>query len=424
MREWEENSRGTLFKKIFKNFTWVFLGQFVGRALGFFALIILARRLGKEGYGMWAFTFALLTYGMLITDLGLNTYGIIEVARDRNRLKELFGNIIFMKLTIAVVLILLSIPLAGMLKHTGVLPSLVFLTFLNLIPFALNIDWLYRALEDMKYVALWFLSFNGLFLVGVFFLVNSEKDILKVPALRFFSMLVASILLLIFAYKFYGDLIEIRIDFSKWVEISKVSVVLAAAFVMMKVYYNIDVIMLGAMKTMREVGLYSALYNFLTALDVVRFALLSAIYPTLAKIDKIEKQQYLSYIKKFEFVSIVIGVASFLFVFIFSKELIKLFYGNKYYSLESIKLLRVLIITSLLMFINLVFPSLLIITGRERVYFLVTFTGAAINFTLNLFLIPKYSYFGAAITTIISEAVILLISFSLCYKYGILKYES
>ena len=413
--------KNPLFLKIFKNFTWVFLGQFMGRVLGFLALIILARRLGKEGYGMWAFAFALLTYGMLLTDFGLNTYGIIEVSRDREKLRELFGNIISMKLVVAFVLIMISYPAAGLLKKGNLMSLLIFLTFLNLIPFALNIDWIYRALEDMKYVALWFFSSNGLFLIGVYFLVNSRNDLLKVPAIRFFAMLVASGLLMYFAFKYYGNLIQIEVNPSKWIKIAKVSAVLAASFVMMKIYYNIDVIMLGVMRTMREVGLYSALYNFLLALDVVRFAFLSAIYPTLSRIDKVEKSEYLELIKRFEVISIIIGILAFLFVFVFSPQIIKIFYGNKYYSPESVRLLRVLIITTLLMFIDLVFPSLLIITKREGKYFMVTFTGALTNFLLNLFLIPKYGYFGAAYTTIISEAVILLFSVALCYKYRIIR---
>lgn len=408
--------RDSIFFRIFSNFSWTLGGELAGRVFGFLAVIFLARRLGKSPYGMWAFAMALLSYGMLLTDFGLNTYGTLEVSKDRNRLKELLGNILSIRMLISIFLIIAIILLSQVVPKFKGMSELLFLTFFNLIPFALAVDWSFRGLEDMKYSALWSFVFYALFFAFVVIFIHSSVDLLKVPASRFFALSTATALLLIFLKLKYRDLFAFNIDLKSWIPIIKVSGVLAASFVMIRIYYNIDVVMLGFFRTMREVGVYSAIYNFVLALAVVRFSFLYAVQPTLARIESIPWKTYSRYVRNFEVVSILVGLVLYFSVFTMAGPIIKIFYGSKYWSPETVKLLRILINANLIMFVNLVFPTLLIVTKREGLYFWVTTSGAISNFLLNLILIPRFGYFGAAYTTVLSELIVFIVSFSLYYR--------
>ncbi len=392
------------------------IGQVSGRIFGFGAVIILARRLGNEGYGKWAFVFALLSYGMLLADFGLSTYGTIEVARNRERLRELLGDILSIKLTVSAVLIILSILLSTIVPRLRDLQGLIFLTFLNLIPFAISVEWAFRALEDMKYAALWNLSFNLLFFIFILTVVRSPSDILRVPSSRFLSLSFSSLLILFILFRKYRDIVALRVNIHNWLSVLKVSVVLTASFVMIKVYYNIDTIMLGFFKTMQDVGTYGAIYNFVLAISIVRFSILYAVQPTLSRMGSIPWERFSEYLKNIELVSIGVGVLIYAGVFALASPVIKIFYGSKYHSPETVRLLRILLNANLIMFVNLVFPNLLIIAGRERLYFWVTTAGAVTNFSLNLFLIPRFGFFGAAYTTVLSELVVFILAFSLYYR--------
>ncbi len=405
-----------LVLKILRNFSWMIIGQIAGRVFGFAAVIVLARRLGNEGYGRWAFVFALLSYGMLLADFGLSTYGAIEVAKRKERLRDLLGNILSIKLSISILLIVAITVISQIVPKFKSLESLIFLTFLNLIPFALSVEWAFRALEDMKYAALWNLIFNFIFFALILLAVHRPDDILKVPSSRFIALSVASVSILIVLIKKYREITEFKINFSKWIPIIKVSAVLTASFVMIKIYYNIDTIMLGFFKTMGDVGTYGAIYNFVLAISIVRFSLLYAVQPTLSRMETIPRESYSRYLKNIEMASILIGILIYIVMFTFASPIIKIFYGSKYHSPETVKLLRILINANLIMFVNLVFPTLLIIAGKEKLYFWVTFGGAFTNFVLNLFLIPRYGFFGAAYTTILSEFVVFILAFSLYYR--------
>ncbi len=52
--------------------------------------------------------------------------------------------------------------------------------------------------------------------------------------------------------------------------------------------------------------------------------------------------------------------------------------------------------------------SCLISAGRNRVYPLVMLVGLALNIALNLALIPRYSYLGSGIATLVTNALLLV----------------
>ncbi len=408
--------KDSIFLKIFSNFSWTLGGEVAGRVFGFLAVIVLARRLGKSSYGMWAFAMALLSYGMLLTDFGLNTYATLEVSKNRDRLKDLLGNILAIRTLIAIFSIVMITFFSFIIPKFKPLSDILFLTFLNLIPFALMVDWAFKGLEDMKYNAIWSFIFYSLFFVLILLLVHTQEDLLKVPASRFIAISLATLLSLFFLYTKYRELFAFKIDLKSWLPILKVSGVLAASFVMIKIYYNIDVVMLGFFRSMKEVGVYSAIYNFVLALAVVRFSLLYAVQPTLARYETTPWEKFSKFIRNFEFISISVGIILYIFVLLAAGPIIKIFYGAKYWSPETVKLLRILVNANLIMFVNLVFPTLLIVTRRETLYFWVTTAGAVSNFLLNLIFVPKFGYFGAAYTTVLSELIVFVVSFSLYYR--------
>ncbi len=408
--------KDSIFLKIFSNFSWTLGGEVAGRVFGFLAVIVLARRLGKSSYGMWAFAMALLSYGMLLTDFGLNTYATLEVSKNRDRLKDLLGNILAIRTLIAIFSIVMITFFSFIIPKFKPLSDILFLTFLNLIPFALMVDWAFKGLEDMKYNAIWSFIFYSLFFVLILLLVHTQEDLLKVPASRFIAISLATLLSLFFLYTKYRELFAFNIDLKSWLPILKVSGVLAASFVMIKIYYNIDVVMLGFFRSMKEVGVYSAIYNFVLALSVVRFSLLYAVQPTLARYETTPWEKFSKFVRNFEFISISVGIILYIFVLLAAGPIIKIFYGAKYWSPETVKLLRILVNANLIMFVNLVFPTLLIVARRETLYFWVTTAGAVSNFLLNLIFVPKFGYFGAAYTTVLSELIVFVVSFSLYYR--------
>ena len=53
-----------------------------GQIIGFVALAIVARRVGPENLGDYAFAAVFTSYVLVVTDLGLSVYGTREIARE------------------------------------------------------------------------------------------------------------------------------------------------------------------------------------------------------------------------------------------------------------------------------------------------------------------------------------------------------
>ena len=82
----------------------------------------------------------------------------------------------------------------------------------------------------------------------------------------------------------------------------------------------------------------------------------------------------------------------------------KLIGGDAYVvSSGALRLLCFALIFSI--YAGLVSPVLNVTIGREKENLIATLLGAGVNVVLNFYFIPKYSYVGAAFTTMISEGV-------------------
>jgi len=83
----------------------------------------------------------------------------------------------------------------------------------------------------------------------------------------------------------------------------------------------------------------------------------------------------------------------------------------------SILTLQILIIMAALTFLCRPFSDVIIVSNQQKKAFWVTFWGAVINIILNLILIPKYSLNGAAVATVITYIVILIMYFLQTMKF-------
>ena len=66
--------------------------------------IYLARILGPESFGLLSYIFTLVFFLANFVDLGLSTYGMREVAKDKSRVSEYVSGIVSFRLVIAVIM--------------------------------------------------------------------------------------------------------------------------------------------------------------------------------------------------------------------------------------------------------------------------------------------------------------------------------
>ena len=103
------------------------------------------------------------------------------------------------------------------------------------------------------------------------------------------------------------------------------------------------------------------------------------------------------------FISLPIALAGLFF----SNHIILLVFGAQY--IHAVTSLKILLWSVFTVFINIPFATLLLASGKQMRYLMCVSIGACVNFGLNLLLIPRLSHQGAAIATIVTEIVVLVL---------------
>ncbi len=188
---------------------------------------------------------------------------------------------------------------------------------------------------------------------------------------------------------------------------------LALVAIFSTIYNQIDSTMMGYFKQIIQVGWYNA------ASKIIKIALIPAVlisqsfYPALSLAFK-ESKERLQKIWNYQMESsILLAIPLITGGIVLASKIIDFIYDPRY--LPSVLAFQILIIMAGIIFLYYPFTQVLIASNQQRKVFWAVFGGVIINIILNLILIPKFSLYGAAIATVITNFVIffLLLKFTL-----------
>jgi O-antigen/teichoic acid export membrane protein len=116
---------------------------------------------------------------------------------------------------------------------------------------------------------------------------------------------------------------------------------------------------------------------------------------------------FIAYILKLFFFSTVSPIVIIPAGWFFSKEILSLCYGASF--IDASPLFNLLLISFLFMIPNLVLTQATLAINRENFYAKITCVAALANIGLNFYLIPSMGARGAAIGTIVTEVLLMIL---------------
>jgi O-antigen/teichoic acid export membrane protein len=382
-----------------------------GKGLAFVSTIYLARVLGKSDYGLLSFATAIMTYGMLLTDFGLSTYGIREIASRRSDLGKCIDDVQCTRVTLSIILFALGSIAALLFVHDRRLQLLLIFSLVVMVPYALGVDWAFRALEKMGYSAFGNVLQQVVSLAPVLLFVKGPGQLLNVQIYKAVSWLVASLTLIFILKRSVGHAgfsISSRLPSLKTIKgMLKVGIPLAAAYLMAQVYLNIDTVILGIIGKPAAVGVYSAGYRVVNLANCFSYPITVAFYPSLSYDFRHNFLRYRMKLAKMVGIVLVAGVLGTLGTYFLRHMIISRLYGPGYEGAELALSVLCLAILGDFLIAGLIIAF--ISAGFERLTLLAVASGAVSNIILNIVLIPRYSFMGAAVATVISYGLMVLL---------------
>jgi len=370
-----------------------------------------SRVLLPDGIGRISFATSLISYFSLISQLGIPIYGIRATAKVRDNKQELSKTVqelFIINLVMTLVsYILLIIVIHSVSKFQDDL-KLYFIISFTILFNTIGMEWLYKGLEEYKYITQRSIVFKIVALVAMFLFVHNQEDYLIYGGITILAASASGLLNFINVRK----LIILRplknYNFRQHFKPIGIFFAMACATI---IYTNMDKLMLGFMTTNSDVGYYDISIKIKSLLTCIVTSLGAVLLPRLSYyIEKGEVEEFNRIIKKSLNFVVLIATPLAIYFSLFAKPTILLLAGNAFYN--SILPMRILMPTLLFIGLNnLIGMQMLVPMGKEKIVLKSEIIGAIIDISINAILIPRYAAVGAAIGTTIAEFTVLFVQY-------------
>ena len=405
----------TVKQTIFKNTFWLAVAEVLSKLLKLVLLIYVARILGATEYGKFTFAFAFVYLFAILADLGIGEVAVREFARDGRKEKE-FPSIFSLKILLNLGTLILIFVSSFFITSNPEIRKLIWILAIYLLMDSFNylICCFFRARQQMQYEA-FARIFQALTLTATgFFVLFNFPSVWGMSYSYLFAAASALIfLLLVFTLKFR----LFRIEWNKivWQRYLAMSWSLALIGGLTMIYNQIDSVMMGYWNQITEIGWYNASYGIAGAFLVVSSFVSTSFYPAQSKYFK-ESKEILQKIWNYQMeIMIFLSVPLVVGGILLASKLIGFIYDSSFS--PAVLAFQILIVMTGISYLQTPFNRLLIATNQQKKLFWAVFSGTIINIILNIILIPRFSLYGAALATVFTWLVLLLLCLYITYRY-------
>ena len=387
--------------------------EIVGRAIGFLATIILARRLGVEAFGYIGFATALLAYYGIALTAGFGDIGAREIARHPEIHRRITADVTLTRVLLAIGALILNTAIAFLFVPVVLQKLVLLFAGLTLITLALDPTWAYRGLGRNRTAAIAFLLSQLIYLTGVVKMVHGRAETSTVPLIQFVADLAAATLLLSLLFRRSIPLPSLTRGWAMFRQAGSITI----ARIIRTSIVTFDVLLLAILAGSRDVGLYTAAYRVCMLATMIAVATHVAYLPSVTHAaDNGRDRLSLVLSRSISLTSAVI-LPIVLGGMVLAGPLLVLLFGGEYRPAAAA--LQILLASIGILALHGTTHTVFVALHETRREMMIFGAGAALNIILNLLLIPPFALTGAAFATLAAETLILALCALSLDKWGV-----
>lgn len=373
----------------------------------FFTLLttsLLTGYLGVTGFGHYIYVLTLLVLFSSLADWGTTTIGTREMAKNSLKQAPLLGQLFLIKAffsLLAALILLVILP-----------SSLKWLSFF--LVFKAGRDFLamiWQSRLQMHRTVITDVAASGLIFLISYFLVRLGLGVNQL----LLGYLLATAIALVVGLFLAPPRLKLQFDFSPatFKPLLLEILPMGAILLMFTMDNKIDTLMLGMIKGSQAVGIYGLAYRIYDVLILGAAFLMNALLPVFSRWSDLNRwgnQLRDAYRQAFK-VLLMSGLAVVLVIFLAAPFIIHVLTGLKFGEFsQAVWVLRFLLVALFLAYFNHLTGYTIVALGKQRPYFLVALSSLIFNIAANLVLIPRFSFYGAVVVTILTEALVLVMT--------------
>ncbi|MGL6057904.1 MAG: flippase [Culicoidibacterales bacterium] len=402
--------------KVIKNYLYNMSYQMLNLVIPLITIPYISRVLGLENIGTYSFTSSIVQYFILFGMLGIGMYGGRKIAQNNNgdthKRSQVFWSVYELQLITMTISLISYLIIFVVLNQENQFIYLV--QVITLLGATIDITWFYTGIEDFKKTVTRNTIVKLISVAMIFIFVKTSEDLVLYITILASSSLVGQLTMWMYMPKLVH---KPKLVLKEILAHLQPTIVLFIPQIATSIYLLLDRTMLGTLASVHDVGLYDQgmkivkmVLVIVTSLGVVMLPRMSNLFAN-GKHEEAKKMIYQS----FRFYNLVAFPIMFGLIAI-APFFIDWFFGPGYDGVQN-----VIIISSLMMvalsWSNIGGIQLLLPLERNREFTISVTTGAVVNFGLNLILIPKLGYIGAAIATLVTECSVTAVQFFMLRDY-------
>jgi len=394
--------------KIASNTLTQILGRIVVIALALVSTKFITNYLGPGGTGFYTTIITYLSFFIVIADFGLFSVAVREISKNQGAYRKILSNVFLIRLISAITAGLLAVFIIFLTGYPaeikyGVVIASLFLVF-NLVSSVF--DMLFQARLEMQKVALAEVISKIFALLSVILSVYLNLGFYFIVGTVSFAAILNFLIKWLYSRKALS--LTFRHDSSLILNIVKMAAPLGVVFIVNNIYFKIDSLMLFYYKGAIDVGIYAVSYRVLETTLFAGSYLSSSLKPLLSvSVNKDQEKTNKALSHGFIFLLFMAVCISIVCV-TFSREII-LFLSNKEF-VSGAKASVILGFAPIFIYLSGMMGEIMIARDMRKSMILISSFILIFNILLNMLLIPKYGFVGAAASTLVSEIILLTIS--------------
>ena len=395
-----------------RSFGYLAAGEAATSVLRFAALVWIARQLGPSAFGTVTVGLVVGNYLQIVAQSGLEVTGTRELAAHHDRAVPLLGHVVALALLLAGALWALTVVVTAALPLSGQVQLTIIVFGLSAFTLAGNVRWSFIAIQRTRAVAVGSLLASCTYLAGAVLLVRRPSDVVKAAVLYVVGEAVLSTALVVASRRRFGS-------WRPRIERDHVRPTLAQSLPIMvmlgarSLVISVDVVLVKVLRPAADAGHYAAASRIALTGIVFLGLYYNAFLPSLVRAVH-DPDQFRALVRVATRRALVLGPPVAVVIDLVAPVAVHGLFGSSYDGTTS--LLQVLVWGLVLLALTGVQTQVLLARHHQRQLAVIMVVALAFNVAANLVLLPTVGTVGAAIATVLTEAVVLGLTWAAAHR--------
>ncbi len=398
-------------RTVVRNSAFGMAAQLAIKILSFGFSVLIVRNLGAEDYGQYAAVLAFGAMFVFLADLGLSPYAVREVARlrdqpdGRERAEALYATMLPLRLLLSLLAAALLITTAWLTGRPLVMVGAIALGTLGLIMYSVQgtCDSLLAGFERLDLSAGAKVSYQLVFVV--------IGTIALLLGIGYYGLIIANLLgIALMTFICWQGVRKLGIKTGRmvtqnWPALLRTSLPFGIIGFTLGLSYKFDSVLLNIFRGDVETGYYNAAYNLVFSAAMLSNVMNTALYPSLTRQAASSPQSLPDIYARALRYLLILALPIAMGACALADQIVPFLFTSTY--LPAVPALRIVIWVVPLMFISEFLGYVVLIAGAERRVAKAVMLSTGLNVGLNLLLVPRFGFLGAAVMTVVTELILV-----------------